>query len=94
MDKLLLVFYVGENYFTEDHRWQEVNNSIKELMKNLNKGDNDIITFILPNGSLHPETIKVECINPKIVDNTTYSFIKEKLERLEKEIQIQLNAKK
>lgn len=81
MDNMLLVFYVN----THDFALQEVtdiHSIIEHYIKNLTQAEN-MIFFVLPRFDI--SGIKLECVNPQLVNKATYDSILDKLINIEKE---------
>ena len=89
-DKLLLVFYVN----CSDEQFARTRESILAGIKSLGNLKDEIIVFILPDLSLIENSIKLDCINPKIVDKEQYESIKIKLEEISSSIKLNINDSK
>lgn len=89
MDKMILVFNVGfdkEATIGEKHK---ILNQVGVHMGEYLKDEKDILYFILPTND--HEEIKVECLNPKLMEPGEYMSIKERLDKISKDVEEFIN---
>lgn len=89
-DKLLLVFYI---HSYDPDQFVLTSQEIREYTKTLTSMQ-DTIVFILPDTSISVGSIKLECVNPKLLDNLEYEQLKNKLEEISKQINSNINDSK
>jgi hypothetical protein len=84
MEKMILVFYVGITVgMSRPVRIKTLMN-VKNQAHDMLKDEKDIIIFVVP--SIGDESIKVECLNPKLMESTEYAAVKERLDKISKDV--------
>ena len=81
MDKLILVIYIGVNGLTTQAAVDLVQQYKKIFQKQI---EEDIMVFFIPSTEL--DTCKIECINPKLLNEEEYQLAKDKLKILNQKI--------
>lgn len=74
-DKIILVFYINIDGIDNIYCTEYLNNARKSLT---NGNDESIMSYIVP---IKGENSKIECINPKVIDDKEYEHIIEKLNK-------------
>lgn len=85
MDKMILVFNVGITVGMSTQTRIQTLTSVKNQAHNLLKDEKDVIIFVVP--SIGDESIKVECLNPKLMEPTEYAAVKERLDKISKDVE-------
>ena len=81
MDKLILVIYIGINNLSTEEIDKLISRYKKMMESQLKE---DMMVFFVP--SKEVETYKIECINPKLLNEEEYQLAKDKLKILNQKI--------
>ena len=81
MDKLILVIYIGINNLSTEEIYKLISRYKKMMESQLKE---DMMVFFVP--SKEVETYKIECINPKLLNEEEYQLAKDKLKILNQKI--------
>jgi hypothetical protein len=85
MNKVLVVIYVG----IKDLNPGQVQEYFSKIYENLPSKEEGFFSFVLPDKE--SDSIKVECLNPVLLDESEYAKAKEKLDRLNEKIKSDYN---
>jgi hypothetical protein len=85
MNKILVVIHVG----TKDLSPGQVQEYFSKIYENLPSKNEGFFSFVLPDKE--SDSIRVECLNPVLLDESEYAKAKEKLDKLNERIKADYN---
>ena len=80
-DKLILVFYLNVDHIHKNEWWDYLQEAKHSLASNL---DDSVISYFIP---VENENSKVDCINPKFIDEEEYKTSIEKFSKAQEKLE-------
>jgi len=85
MNKILIVIYLGIKNLEKS----QIQKYFSEMASNLPSKEDGFFSFLVPDKE--GESIRIECLNPVLMQEIEYAAVREKLERLNEKLKADFN---